>query len=669
MPPGVGLSGWGPEGKPAAGFRSRLYARALVLEDARGERLALVALDLPFTSILLQSAVADSLPPAHGIRSDRLILAATHTHAGPGHFQDAQSINAQASWVAGYDPRIVAFLAGRIARAVTHAADRLVPACAAWGDVEIWGHTRNRSYGAFRRNAPERLPWNPPPGLDPAQAAVNPLWTMLRVDRAAPEGGCAAGRTTPVGGFSTFAMHGTGNPGENDLQDADIHGIIASRLEYQTDLLSGRIPAHLPEAVQLVANGAEGDVSPDYPVQSRCDLPALEPVLRPGGPRSSPAWDWVHPNAEAVAACVSVARSYIVAAGDTLARRALALYKRLGADLRGDYTLAVTSKVLWLRRDAVALGVCNRPMVGTSTAAGAEDGPSRFHGFRFLGLIPVGIEEGGRAIRRPPKGCQREKNRILNVAVAHHALPELAPLTVVRIGPVALATVPGEPTTMTGVHIQRAVAESSAVPGREPLTVAVVGHANGFFQYITTDREYSAQTYEGGSTLYGPNQAAVLARELGRLAGTLARAETGSPPVQPDTLIVYPGKAAPVLPQHEGPAEVARRVLSARACGDTLVVRWVDLHPGRIRIDEAPLLRIERHRGAVGAVVVARDGDPDVEVRWLGRRKGDGWLWEVRWRTGSHPEPGPWRVVLQPRLGMPEVIGSWCPLAAGTGAR
>ena len=42
-PPGVGLAGNGPEGRRAAGYRAHLYARALLLEDRTGERIALLA--------------------------------------------------------------------------------------------------------------------------------------------------------------------------------------------------------------------------------------------------------------------------------------------------------------------------------------------------------------------------------------------------------------------------------------------------------------------------------------------------------------------------------------------------------------------------------------------------------------------------------------------------
>ena len=41
-PPGPGMIGWGTEGRRARGWRGRMYARAMVLEDRAGERIALV---------------------------------------------------------------------------------------------------------------------------------------------------------------------------------------------------------------------------------------------------------------------------------------------------------------------------------------------------------------------------------------------------------------------------------------------------------------------------------------------------------------------------------------------------------------------------------------------------------------------------------------------------
>ncbi len=94
-PPGVGLAGNGPEGAEARGYRLRLYARVLVLADGGGNRLALVVADLPLSSALLHRRVAVLTARTDGIGADRLVIAVTHTHAGPGHFFEAAGYNDQ----------------------------------------------------------------------------------------------------------------------------------------------------------------------------------------------------------------------------------------------------------------------------------------------------------------------------------------------------------------------------------------------------------------------------------------------------------------------------------------------------------------------------------------------------------------------------------------------
>jgi len=94
-PPGVGLAGNGPEGAEARGYRVRLYARVLVLADSGGNRLAVVVADLPLSSALLHRRVAELTRRTDGIGADRLVIAATHTHAGPGHFFEAAAYNDQ----------------------------------------------------------------------------------------------------------------------------------------------------------------------------------------------------------------------------------------------------------------------------------------------------------------------------------------------------------------------------------------------------------------------------------------------------------------------------------------------------------------------------------------------------------------------------------------------
>src|SRR2546429_569708 len=329
-PPGVGLAGNGPEGRRAAGYRVRLYGRALLLEDRTGERVAFVVADLAQVTPNLQRLTAERIRDSTGIGADRLVIAATHVHSGPGHFYAERQYNQSTSQVVGYDSAMVEFLVSRLARAVLDAQRDLRLARVAWSATAVWGHTRNRSYQAFLRNKPE---WTPPapvaPGLDATHRAVNPLWTLLRVDQ---RGRGADSAYRPAGALSVFAVHGTADAPENELLDAGIHGIVERGLERHVDSLSRRGAGY-----HLVANGAEGDVSPDWPVQSRCGAPTLRPVVGPGGPRTPPPpWEWRDPAPAWMGLCRAAARRYVNTAGDSLAARAAALFDSLGPGLRGD---------------------------------------------------------------------------------------------------------------------------------------------------------------------------------------------------------------------------------------------------------------------------------------------------------------------------------------------
>jgi len=86
-PPGLPLFGYSrARTDDAAGVRTRLYARALYLEDARGEHVVLVQCDLGAISALLHLQVARAIVQETGISVDRLLIGATHTHAGPGGY-------------------------------------------------------------------------------------------------------------------------------------------------------------------------------------------------------------------------------------------------------------------------------------------------------------------------------------------------------------------------------------------------------------------------------------------------------------------------------------------------------------------------------------------------------------------------------------------------------
>ncbi|MGH7562194.1 MAG: neutral/alkaline non-lysosomal ceramidase N-terminal domain-containing protein [Gemmatimonadales bacterium] len=653
-PPGVGLGGNGPEGNVATGWRHRLYARALLLEDPGGERLALVVLDQAHVSANLHRIAAESLLADTGIGADRLIVSATHTHSGTSHFYAERQLNGSSSRLEGYDSTMVHFLVNGIVRAVRQARDSLAPARAAWGFARVPGFTRNRSYAkAYCRNpAALRFPCAGEPGGDSPDSLIRSVdheWKLLRVDRRD-----GSGRYRPAGAYSVLAIHGTANPSITTLLDGDIHAVVERRLERLIDSANGKPGGFANEAVHVMANGTEGDVSPDRPDSALCPTPALRsPPF--AGPRSpAPPWSWVDADSTVLERCFAAARRWIDDAGTAMGDSVFAAFQRLEGGLTPSFPIRRAFTTLRLSGNG---GLCAKPVVGTATAAGASDVATRVAGWKMLGVIPSGIEQGGHAIRKP-SGCQAEKRVLLApiqsaIIVGKHGLPEVAQLSLVRMGDVFLAAVPAEPTTTTGRIIADSVKASSSPDAR----VIVVSLANGFMQYVTTRHEYAGQTYEGASTIYGPNTAEFFAARFAELARTLPAGAPRSPPAAVLPMTAYPGKSLRLLPDRTAtPALTGGRVLLSQACleGGRRRITWLDEPPGRLAPALGQVLEVSEPRGSVWEPV-AWDDQRDVVVEAVGPENGRGFRWSV---TIARPalSTGRLRLRLLARGQLPETL-------------
>lgn len=77
------MAGFAARTRPAEGKETDLFAKALVLEDARGRRFVVVTLDLIGVPRVLRQAVERRVREAHGLAAESLLLNASHTHSGP----------------------------------------------------------------------------------------------------------------------------------------------------------------------------------------------------------------------------------------------------------------------------------------------------------------------------------------------------------------------------------------------------------------------------------------------------------------------------------------------------------------------------------------------------------------------------------------------------------
>ncbi|KAE8241470.1 hypothetical protein A4X13_0g7402 [Tilletia indica] len=108
--------------------------------------------------------------------------------------------------------------------------------------------------------------------------------------------------------------------------------------------------------------------------------------------------------------------------------------------------------------------------------------------------------------------CQAPKRVLLDIGNQHRPYdwaPSVVETQILQVGNMFVLVVPGEFTTMAGRRLKEAVRVAVRKvgllqDGQEPIVV-IAGPANTYSHYITTSEEYTAQRYEGGSTLFGPN--------------------------------------------------------------------------------------------------------------------------------------------------------------------
>jgi neutral/alkaline ceramidase-like enzyme len=212
LPAGVPIGGFARWSYASEGLRDPVGARALVLATP-GCKVALVSADVLLVPEALEAAIRDRVAD---LGLDGLVVAATHTHAGPGGYWELWAGERLAT--GPYDPGIRDAIAAAAAAAIRRAHDALAPARVSVTRGAAPGLARSRSGGA-----------------EDGRLAV------LRVDR---EGGA------PVAEVAVFAAHPTILGGGNRRISADWPGRFAA---------DGR------RGTRLLLQGAIGDQSVSGP--------------------------------------------------------------------------------------------------------------------------------------------------------------------------------------------------------------------------------------------------------------------------------------------------------------------------------------------------------------------------------------------------------------------
>ena len=481
-PTGYYMQGWVRSDAVLRGVHTRIEARAVVLQRG-GKKLALVAVGL---NGVAGGVVADAakLLASRGFDERNIIVSASHTHAAPSGYFNFDTYNTvfmststptQQNIAGERDPQLYAFEVRRLAQAIAAADDDLGPAKLGWGTVHLRGVTSNRSLEAHLRDHGIVKDFGQGKVADDPggyEHTIDSEVQVLRVDKL------LEGAYRPVGGWSTFADHGTTNKYTYGVYNDDHHG-AATRVFEQEVRRRGGTPAG-QDVINAYGNTDEGDQSA-------------------GLERNGPAW------AEEV--------------GRTEARSMLKAWTDAGTRMTATPELDVRwTRTCFCGRDTAAGPVSATGQSGLPLFTGSEEGRGP-----LFDVTGVPFEGRANAFDDPIDPAQGHKIVVTRMG----GVPEAVPLTVARIGQRLVATIPGEMTVEMGRRVRAAV--TSAADGSGVTGVQLSGLANEYLSYFVTPEEYDAQHYEGGSQMYGRTASVLLQEELVQLTDQLVAGRPATP--------------------------------------------------------------------------------------------------------------------------------------------
>jgi neutral ceramidase len=203
--------------------------------------------------------------------------------------------------------------------------------------------------------------------------------------------------------------------------------------------------------------------------------------------------------------------------------------------------------------------------------------------------------------------CQDEKP----VTVGASTNP--VPIQIFRLGNLAVLGVPLEVTTMSARRLRKTVLDALYPVGVDTLVIA--GLSNDYHEYMASREEYTAQMYEGASTIFGPWQLAAIQQESRKLALTLAAGQPAPAGLSAPVLPTGPASPVTVDPQSDF-GKIVSDANASYAQGDTVDVSFVSGYPGNDLKTMDSYLYAERQNAQNGWDVVAVDRDPELTLVW-----------------------------------------------------
>lgn len=464
---GLGMVGFADGEQKTNGVDLNLYARAFIIEEkASRKRVVLMNADLWAIPHAVKREVIKQLKRKYGslYDFDNCQLSATHTHSGPGGYGEYNLYNMT---IGGFDQTNFNIIVMGIVKAISKAHDNLGDGKIYYGSQTITDCGRNRSLPAYNRNpASERNQYR--------SRTDNRLYLLKFVKSV-------QGADKVVGAISWYAIHPTDRGQANTKVTGDNKGYAS----YLVEKANGTNYSAKETFVAAFANASAGDVSGNVEYgQIPNGTDDQRHVVKHAKQQSDAVTSLLRSNLTPVTGGLDFRHQFWNMQKRTGSYGALGISFGAGSTEDSDPGSGLKE--------------------GVSTATRSSGLGSAFDNFTRdminLGFSPVG--ELSSADKTRMGRVQSPKPVLFYSGYASNGVsltPNVLPFQLIRIGQVAITSIPAEITTMAGRRLQRAVA--AKLPSVDQVILG--GFANHYSQYVTTPEEYDAQHYEGASTLFG----------------------------------------------------------------------------------------------------------------------------------------------------------------------
>ena len=601
------------------GFRTRIKARIVYINDGKGNSVALVQIDLPAASLLLHHKVAEAVSVETGLKPGDIAITASHSHSAPANIFNNDFYNKHMTNGKWLDVRFLEFVTQRIAQGILDAHENRRLAKVATGSENIYGFSRNRALDAYVLN--EDVGVIDPDDQEAVFRAVNPTLYMVRVDVQDSNG-----HYKPLAAFSSFSVHATALTANVDVYNADLFAYAQKDLEWA---IQRKYDTPWP-VVHALTTGTQGDMAPALPDRGD-NIFNVFPV------------NWQD------------AKDL----GKGIGKEAISLFIALNDKLTDSITLNSAVRELNIRENNVVenIGLCKDPVVGNTVAGGAYERRAP-----WLAAIPF-LRGGNKMARRWwfTGGSQGNKRHLgfsflQSLVEPKDSFPHTVMFQLIRVNDTIILPIPFEVTIESGRRMTDCVKREFLEAGDDSIRhVWVASNANGYFGYATTPEEYSHQGYEGGHTLYGQYTTPYLTAQLGLLTRDL-KVKGEIQELMPHwQYLLMVNSFYPQTQASTGQRRVLVQPALVRANNkneeDYIFFRWRDIGPSEIDF-HMPLSRVEV-RTDDQWVLLWKNEEPihddgyDLEVRYVDERDNGMGEYEVRW---YNPAPGgEYRFLIAPR--------------------